>query len=232
MLIPRRKLLLGAAAGICAPAIVRAQTLNMLGAGSANIISNVSTVTWNPAAAEHSTNCILSSGNLNAASNDSGWAGVRATQGYSSGAYYFEIKIVTTPSNAIVMNGIGDQTNTGTNILYPGGTANSIGTRGNDQFINGFIEDDATHFGVTETTGDIFMFAVDVNNKKVWRGYNGNWLSGNTPTVGGATQWAHWTPAYTVFPWGGINSVDPIIRLQPNSSSFTYSPPSGFSAWG
>lgn len=196
----------------------------LLGFGGIFLGSGPTPVTWNPS--DKSSNVTLSNGNLDAQrSSGTGFQGVRANVGHSSGLRYFELLTVTA-SAAQVVSGIGNASMTITGQAT-GNTASGAGLRRTNKLVTTWTHADTTLPGGTDANNDLWMFAVNLNNGKLWCGVNGVWTTGDpaadtTPWVTGITG--------TVYPATSLNSNTPLVRLIPDAASMTYKP-TGFSAW-
>jgi hypothetical protein len=79
----------------------------------------------------------------------------------------------------------------------------------------------------TYTTGDILMYALDMTNKKLYVGKNGNWFNSGNPGAGTGEVWdsSQFTSDYGYAPiaLGYDLGVDPIMEFNFGSPSFTIS---------
>lgn len=187
--------------------------------------SSTQVVTWN--SADKAANITLSNGDMDAEPSGAGWIGVRATLGRASGKYYFELLMVTASHDNIILG----FANSSANLQYPGQSANGAGVRRTaPHFVNGWTAVNTGTPGGTATTNDVWMFAFDGDANKIWRGLNGTWNNSGDPGAG-TNEWCS-SVTDTVYPMAGFfTSGGGKMRLVVDSGSFTYSPPSGFSAW-
>jgi hypothetical protein len=160
-------------------------------------------------------------------SRTSGFNAVRGSTGKSSGKHYCEIKIKGVPPSNGFFAGVMDATTAagaGLNTFNP---TNSAMTR-DDGFASpvGFTTVGSGGFG-TLAAGDVIGIAVDASLKMLWLAKNNVWRASGDP-VGGLLPYFTWVPARTVFPCIAMQNTC-LAELVP--SSFTYSPPSGFSSW-
>lgn len=81
------------------------------------------------------------------------------------------------------------------------------------------------------TTNDIIQFAVDMSSGKAWIGKNGTWYNSGNPAAG-TGQWVSGIADPVYLAASIYTGVGNTYRLQPSAASFSYSPPSGFEAWG
>lgn len=185
--------------------------------------SSEQTVKWN--SADKAANITLSNSDMDAEASVGGaWIGVRATLGRASGKYYWEAYVVTNATSNIIIG----FANSSANLQYPGQSANGSGVRRIGKFNNGWTHNNTTAPGGSDANGDVWMFAADLDANKLWCGVNNVWTSGDP--AAGTTEWVN-SATDTVYPMVGFFATGGKIRLVVNSASFTYSPPSGFSAW-
>ena len=163
---------------------------------------------------------------------------MRATNAQASGKYYVEIKVGVLGVQPVAGSaGLGFGSS-GMNIAsYPGNSNYSFMGffQGGTYESTGFVENFAFS-SITAVVNDVYQFAVDLTNGKVWVGLNNTWyFSGNPAT--GANPWTNIvSPALGVplYPAVYLNySGSPCqFILQPTAASQTYAPPSGFTPWG
>ena len=178
-----------------------------------------------------------------------GWLSIVATFGLTSGKWYWE----AASSGNYVFYGIADVESdkipqaTGGYFLGYGddNSTKAIGMYG----INGQVySDTAGHNGPGAAANTVVQIALDMDNRCVYFGANGSYISGADPTSGAsktnASQWnANWTD--TVYPalsvaqgyhsttnFGGY-TTDVISSAQSDANgygAFEYAPPSGYYA--
>jgi len=156
----------------------------------------------------HPGNVTLNNGNLVLDGvNENDWKkAFTSTLGASSGKYYWEVKLGIDGESTTDYNIMGivrsDKTWTNSNVYSNGGfnglqSANSAGglgmysqtgaSMGNALYIGGS--------SVALTNGDIVMFAVDLDNRKMWVGKNGVWANAGSgggvgnPSTGANELW-------------------------------------------
>ena len=188
----------------------------------------LSPTTWNPS--DKNANINLSGGDLianSAEDNGSGYFGVRATRGYSSGKRYFELNHAL--DFAFIRVGIANLTQSLATGQYPGSSGNSYGYDASTgkKYHNGI----GTSYGDT-WQNHVIGIALDMNAGKGWWSKDGVWQNSGNPAAGT-------NPAYTsisgtfypmIAPYGSFGVTMTITGVFA-SGSMTYSPPSGFSAW-
>jgi hypothetical protein len=183
-----------------------------------------STTTWNPA--DKTAGMNLSGGNLIWSETNVTAEAVRSTSGYSTGKRYWEVVAGVTDQGAMGIRVIGDAIGTAVN----GGTTASLRADGT-LFAAGGASSASGNAPASYTAADVLMFALDMDNGKLWIGKNGSWPGSTNP----ATNTGHTftsIPAGThhAYNWSDNNSSNCSATLNCGASAFTYSPPSGFSA--
>ena len=175
--------------------------------------------TFNPS--DKSAGITLSNGNLTA-SHSAGWQAVRATMGKSTGKWYFEITQVGTYAGGENMAGVAT-------------SASPLDVLGGDQYgwvyeTNGKKRHDnySQNFGDSMADGDVYCFAIDLDNGKMWAGKNGTWVG--DPEAGTGEMYAD--SFGTVFPGVGGAHTEVGFTANFGASAFAYTVPTGFnSGW-
>lgn len=168
--------------------------------------------------------------------NTSDFSAARGTQGYSTGKHYFEIKALTAPGANAVHVGLLDAS------VATGASMNSftLANGGSTYFNNGNAQIDGTGItgvnigaGITLANNDVVGVAFDADNGFHYLALNNAWFLSGDPTSGalGTGHVVAYTTVRTYYPradlWGLVNGI-----LQLKTVSFTYTPPTGYSAWG
>jgi hypothetical protein len=183
-------------------------------------------VTWNPA--DCSSAITLSSGSLVARKTSGGgaWVSVRATLARSTGKRYFEVLVTGGGGTGLdLMIGLSDSA-MAVATQYSGQTAGSYGY----YKLNGNKYNSATAaaFGSAYTEGDIIGIATDLSAGKLWWAKNNVWPGSGDPAAGANAAFTGLSgslfPAVSFF-------QDSIVTGRFKASSFTYTPPTGFSSW-
>lgn len=154
----------------------------------------------------------------------------RAFRGDSGGKWYFEMAVGGTVVSGVTSIGVA-QASTLADASQVGsdgsGLTQSWGLLGDGRKYSG----SAPSYGVSYAAGDVIMVAVDmslsVGSRKIWWGKNGTWMASGDP-VAGANE------AFANLPIRVCPAVTPStarLTLRLRSSEFSYSPPSGYSAW-
>lgn len=171
-------------------------------------------VAWNSADSSGST---FSNGNLTISCN-SGSSGGRATNGYSTGKYYFEYPSF---SGSVAFFGLAPSTtpfgnNTGAAVLNAGGTI----------YINGTVI-------VAIPTGSVNCIAIDFTNALIWfrNGPTGNWNNSGTANPATGTGGLSISGlSFPLFPYVGAPIGSVILTANFGASGFIGVVPSGFIA--
>jgi len=134
----------------------------------------------------------LSKGNLtfNGGTITSWVHGVPATMGASSGKYYWEVKWKNGISTSIVgvlpIDKSYHCSDTGGGSVYTYSNSFQLANNGAGTIYN---------YGASNTNGfqrahdDVIMFAMDMDNKKLWSGANGTWYNSGNPATGATPLW-------------------------------------------
>lgn len=187
-------------------------------------------VTWN--SSDKHADIVLSNGGLTAslagASGTSSRA-VRATQGKSSGKWYFEIVIDTYGgSTPYSLTGIGQSSPSLTSSYFPGSGANDYGY---EQTGYKYNNASGSAYGGGLPEGNVLGVIVDLDNGKIWWSVNDTVQGGGDPASGTSPAYSG-IAAGTYYPMSSLytgNNHQLTARF--STGDFSYSPPSGFSAW-
>lgn len=180
------------------------------------------TVTWDPA--NKGANITLSNGNLDA-DGATAFNTVRSTLGKSAGKYYAELLVNTYSGGGNLIVGFVDGSASLT--TYAGNSAKGRGGQLNGtSYVNGWTAGSAWA-GAAAT--NVIGLAIDLSAGKGFIAVNNTWQGSSDPAAGTNA----WVTAVTgtvyvaTSPAGTGNRV----TLRTKASQFTYSPPSGYSAW-
>ena len=139
------------------------------------------------------TGFTLSEGNtfFNGGSVTSWNQGCAATMGASSGKYYWEVKWKNGTSVSIIGVLPIDQSyytngGSGSTSVYNFSNGWQLSTSGAGDKYN-YVA--STGAGFQRAHDDIIMFAMDMDNKKMWSGANGTWYSSGNPATGANPTW-------------------------------------------
>jgi len=182
--------------------------------------------TWNPS--DKSPYLILSGGNLTVTGSGSTWGGVRATKGKASGKWYWETTLQGNGGNA-GMFGIANATAAITPLFNQANSYMYCPVLGCGRSYVNWVG--ATTVALTgqapSATGDILMFALDMDNGAYYMGRNGIWYNSGNPASGSTKSGALATGlSGTVYPGVATNLNTATTNF--GASAFTYAVPAGF----
>jgi hypothetical protein len=178
--------------------------------------------TLNPLA----TNSSLTLANGNLAVTGAGGSGSyqsNSTISVSSSKWYFEVTLTTAGDFSLV----GISQNNGTNT-YPGNESYSYayqletGNKGNSTSF--------TAYGSTLAAGDVLMFAVDLDNNKIFTGKNGTWFASSNPVTGANPMYSISAGTYQIVTRPYKNTGTCQLDFNFGQRPFAYTAPSGFKA--
>lgn len=179
-------------------------------------VASLVSTTWN--SSDKDAGVTLSGGDLTAAAS-SDFLNVRSTTSKSSGKFYAELTATSQASGS--RYGYANSTASLSSAL--GSDANSLSVAPNGAVRSGGSV--LTNIGAF-SAGAVVMLAIDLAAGKGWFGVNGTWNGDPATNSGGFTL-----PSGAIFladgPGGGSSQT-----INFGASSFAYSIPSGFSAWG
>lgn len=180
-------------------------------------------VTWNPS--DKSTYITLSNGNLTATNTANSKSLVRATEYKSSGKWYWEIYFNTSVDTNFLQFGIANSS-AGLYVLL-GESVNGWGYQG----YNGNKQHNltSTAYGNSWTSGDIIGIALDMTAGKIWWAKNNVWQASGDPAAG--TNEAYSGISGNIYAAVTLRFTNEQITARFDSNDFTYTPPSGFSAY-
>ena len=140
----------------------------------------------------------------------------------SSGKWYWE-NISTSGTASNTRFGIVNRSGAGADL---GGTANGWAYLGDGRVYNNGA---TTSYGVTYTTNDILMIALDLDAGKVWYGKNGTWMASGSPSTG-ANPSQTFTANQQMSPAVASGTGTIVYAINCGQQPFTYTPPTGFNA--
>jgi hypothetical protein len=161
------------------------------------------------------SNITLSGGDLTAThSATAAWNNVRSTLYKSAGKRYFEVSVTTAGGSNYIMLGIDK--NTGSLNTYHGANAGGFGYQsGATKWAAG----SSASYGATYTAGDVIGIAVDFALGTITY-YKNNSSQG----VAHSTVSGSYCPTVSLY-------TNAVVVARFLRSSFSYAPPTGFSAW-
>ena len=161
---------------------------NIAAADQATDTPTNSFATWNPLWRWRLDNdTAYSEGNVNASwstASDRGFA--FATMGVSKAKWYWEVKL---PTIGRMFSGVGDANKVGGFAYGPWDETGSAGASYSltIQHRNGDIQTEGsteTAYAADNSDDDICMWALDMDNDRLWMGINGTWQDSGDPTSG------------------------------------------------
>lgn len=142
----------------------------------------------------------------------------------SSGKYYWEMLIDTY---------VGSQTTVGMYASTPGASTwpglNGFGIILNSTELFWSAVDQGAAGGAAVLTGDVMAFAIDFGAGKMWYALNNTYVGGGNPAAGSSPLITGLSGPLTQ---GILGVTGTVATIHGVASDLTYSPPSGFSAWG
>ena len=168
-----------------------------------------------------------------ACGTSSGWQSFKSTIGVSSGKFYWESQN-RQDANAILGVAMLEASVRPSGSIFGstghgGGDSNPAWTwAGQYDYFNGT----STYTGhANHSASDIVMYALDLDNGKLWFGRNGTWYgsswSANGNPATGANPTVENLPAGTYFPAGTVHQGGAFYNFG-QRGSFSYSAPTGF----
>ncbi len=150
------------------------------------------------------------------------WTMARGSLSKSTGKWYAEFKILNNAGNDMM---VGIENGTGSRAGYPGSQPTGYGYYCRSNFYNNSNSSDSHQ---TYTAGDTIGVAYDAVSAKVWFSKNGVW-SGD-PTAGTGQAFSSVVSRQRLAFGSSIAGASVTLRTRANE--FTYTPPTGFMAWG
>lgn len=198
---------------------------------SRRIVSSGPASTWN--SADKSGNIVLSGSDLIAASNSGSNGGVRSTIGRSSGKLYAEFTVGASLAGSNSGVGIVTSGQALTNIAPSNGTNGFLISPfgGGSLYFNG----SGAGFSIGGfAASDVIRMAIDFTGSKAWAARNnGSWNG----TIADPATGTNGVNIAAVFPGSAAycflcsNNSGDGVTANFGASAFTYTPPSGYSAW-
>lgn len=188
------------------------------------IVAAGGAVTFDPS--KKGTDAVLSGGN-NTLTTSSGTAQALATTGYMTGKLYFEVLCNAVANSRVVgISRTGGSTNLDSDL---GQEAGEYGwySNGNSYFAGSFGAVSGAGFGA----GDVVGVAVDFALRRMWIHVNGTYITGN-PATNTSPIVTYASGLGTIYAAASVTAGTDSLTLRTAAGSFTYSIPSGFSAYG
>ena len=154
------------------------------------------------------SNPSLTNGNLSLLSGSASWLGTASTLGFSSGKFYYEVKI-TDVVNYTQLGVVDESDVNGLASTYVGNKAKGWGyNAGTGEYYNNGT---GTSYGASYGNNDVIGIAIDADNNKLYFAKNGTWQNSGDPTSGatgtGAISISHATGYDTWFPAVSCNYI-------------------------
>lgn len=191
-------------------------------------VSSLPTVTWNPA--DKSSHITLSSGNLIATRDNSAGAyyGVRATRGIlAADNGYFEV-YCTSNIGPFTQLGVASASASLTASVGAPIDGWSYYADTGEKITNSTV----SAYGAPYSAGSV-VIGVAFKNGKLWFAKDNVWQNSGDPAAGTGEAFSGITG--TLYPMLTPQAANPYVEVYGGrfkTADFTYTPPSGFSAWG
>jgi hypothetical protein len=167
---------------------------------------------------KHNNTPTFSNGNLTIVTA-TGDSTVISTFGLTTGKWYFEAKVGSTATGALIgiLGNIESIQNTGNSLgFYPENYGYYVDGRKTNN--NNF-----TSYGNSYTTGDVIGVAFDLTNGKIWFAKNGTWQNSGDPVAGTNSAFTTLSSTVTYFPAFGDASSGSTSTFDCNFGSPPYS---------
>lgn len=191
---------------------------------------------WNPS--DKGADIVLSNSDKTAADPDGTFQSVRSVTSHSSGKYYAEVAVAGTTQP---FSGIGLSNSSFSVSGFVGTDTNSVSylpTQGAIFGSQGAMYENSTPaaYGAGTTAASYVLgIAVDLDNDLFYVSIDGTWQDSADPAAGTGGYNYSVTGALfvTAAPEGaGVTPNDFTNTLRTATADFSYTPPTGFSAWG
>jgi len=170
----------------------------------------------------------LTNGNLelnNSTADGVGAYRTNSTIAVSSGKYYWEVGVIAYGSGyTYSIIGIDQLYISNANV---GGGTNSYGWYIDGSKVNA---GSSSSYGSGTTTGDIIMFALDLDNNKFFVGKNGTWFASSNPATGASPMYSINAGTYAVVARAYNSSGTTTLGFNFGQRAFAYTAPSGYKA--
>jgi hypothetical protein len=173
---------------------------------------------------------VLSNGNLDLINTPQTHGRSRGTLAVSKGKWYWEFVLVAYANGGMygimdINSSLGSSSGDlgqGTSASTSWGMFTNSGTKQHNS--------SATAHGLSSTTGDLIMCALDMDSGKVWWGKNGTWFSGGNPTAGTDATFSNLS-GYSITPAFGMGATSAQAwSCNFGQRPFAYTAPAGFKA--
>jgi len=172
----------------------------------------------------------LSNGNRTATGSGSGWSIAMSTTSKTTGKYYVEFEWTTGGQTSVETFGIGNNNQNINSFPSAAGDCAVVrGTQANPLSSGKFTVTGANLPTHSAVQGGTTAFAVDFDAGKGWMAYDNTF--GGDPAAG-TNPFITWTADASAIFFMYACSSSNAATCRATSGQQTYSPPSGFSAWG
>lgn len=172
---------------------------------------------------------------LNLGSNGSDWSSIRSSTGKTTGKWYIELVSQYASAQEYYQLGFA---NAGFSPLgHTGQGSGAFGVHPSVMFYDsGLFTDHTSNTGLSGLAGNgtVTGLCLDMDNGRIYIAKNNVYHNSGDP-ANGTGYIASFNPASTgtlFLVWSGLGTHGPTYRIQATGGSQTYSPPSGFTAWG
>lgn len=195
-----------------------------LGAPLAGLLNSVVWSTWNPSDAGGSWT--FSNGNKTASNACACNQTVRGTTSHATGKWYFEVQPTAITSGGVDIGIAKSTAGLGTAL---GNDSSGYGYYSNTGAV--WNSNTGSAYGASYSNTATISVAVDLDNHRVYFAKNGTWQNSANPASG--------TGGFTISTGTFFAAADTTVSgsgtsthiINTGGSAFSYSPPSGFSAW-
>jgi len=173
----------------------------------------------------------LSNGNLTATrgAGAAAYGSVISTTSKTTGKHYFEVHIDSCPTVSYIIVGIGASYATAAPAIGVSATSYGFYQDTGQKYNNNVLAAYGSHFN----SGAVIGVAVDMTNGKIWFSVNNAWVASGDPAAGTGAAYSGITgPQFAMAsPYQNATPTD-AVTFRFAAAAQTYSPPSGFTAWG
>jgi hypothetical protein len=179
----------------------------------------------------------LTNGNRDVQAGQTMWQTVRATKSQSAGKWYVEYHPITNVQFGMIGFADSGFVATGGGQYYLGTSNYSVGlsTGGVQYLSSGFSAGSGAVPESLLDVGEVWQLAIDFTDGKIWLGKDNTWLGSGDPAAG-SNPAVNFTPATVGALFPGVSQFGVTeggkVRIAATTSQQTYTPPSGFTAWG
>lgn len=151
-----------------------------------------------------------------------------------TGKWYFECLVhargdsgVNTPAIGVCQSAHANVEMGGSGSTTSGAASWAMLSNGTGKYHNASLQ----AYGSAWANGDVIMVAVDLDSGNIWWGRNGTWFDSGNPSTGANPAYTNLSSTPMRMRPGITHGSNSDVTLRLSSSSFSYTPPSGYSAW-